>query len=214
MGLAIALALAALVLLVLWRLARLRGPGLQLLAAALLLGVAGYTLQGRAGLPGSPAAERPRASLPPALPLELAGEFYGRFNAATPWLIIANGYLQRGDSHGAVETLNSAVRASPKSSELWIALGNALVTHGGGRPSPASELAFQRSFALAPGHPAPPFFYGLMLLGQGEAGLALQLWRSLLAAAPADASWRPALAERIAAVEGLVAREAAEPARR
>ena len=54
--------LVAVTLGVLW-LARLRGAMLQLAAAALLFGAAGYALQGRPGLAGSPrtvAATRPR----------------------------------------------------------------------------------------------------------------------------------------------------------
>ena len=74
------------------------------------------------------AAERVAAALPPALPTALAAEFYGEFNVATSWLAIANGYMRRGNSEGAVATLTSAVRASPRTSELWIGLGNAMVT--------------------------------------------------------------------------------------
>lgn len=203
MGLLIGIAIAGLVLAILWRGRFARGPALQLVAAALMLGLAGYALQGRVGLPGRPAAERPAKSLPPAMPIELAGEFYGRFNAATSWLAIANGYMLRGDSEGAVATLTSAVRAIPRSSQLWIALGNALVTHNGGRPSPASELAFERSAYLAPRHPGPRFFYGLMLLQQGQVEPGLNLWKQVLAQAPPNASWRAGLAARIAVVEGL-----------
>lgn len=208
MGLLIGIGIAGLILAILWRGRFARGAALQLVAAALMMGLAGYALQGRVGLFGSPAAERPAKALPPAMPTELAGEFYGQFNAATPWLAIANGYMLRGDSEGAVATLTSAVRAMPRSSELWIALGNALVTHNGGRPSSASELAFERSAFVAPRHPAPRFFYGLMLLQQGEVDRALVLWRQVLAGAPADASWRTGLAARIAMIEALSRREA------
>lgn len=208
MGLLIGIAIAGVVLAILWRGRFAQGPALQLVAAALLLGLAGYALQGRVGLSGSPAAERPAKSLPPAMPIELAGEFYGRFNAATPWLAIANGYMLRGDSEGAVATLTSAVRAIPRSSELWIALGNALVTHNGGRPSPASELAYERSAFIAPRHPAPRFFYGLMLLQQGAVDRTLVLWKQVLAEAPPSASWRAGLAARMAMVETLRRQEA------
>ena len=211
MGLLIGIAIAGFVLAILWRGRFARGPALQLVTAALLLGLAGYALQGRVGLVGSPAAERPAKPLPPAMSIELAGEFYGRFNAATPWLAIANGYMTRGDSEGAVATLTSAVRAIPRSSELWIALGNALVTHNGGRSSPASELAFERSALIAPRHPAPKFFYGLMLLQQGEVERALVLWKQVLAGAPPNVSWRAGLAARIAMVEALSRREAPIP---
>ena len=203
MGLVIGLAMAGMLLALLWRARLARGAALQLVAAAMLLGLAGYALQGRVGLVGSPAAERVAAPLPPVMQRELAAEFYGEFNVATPWLGIANGYMARGDSAGAVATLTSAVRAYPRTSELWAALGNALVSHGGGRMSAAAELAYERSIKLAPRHPGPRFFYGLTLLQQGRVDDGLKLWRNLVAEASPGASWRPAMEARIAIVEGL-----------
>lgn len=168
-----------------------------------MIGLAGYALQGRAGLAGSPAAARAPEPLPPAMPVELASEFYGRFNSATFWLVLANSYMKRGDSASGVATLQSALRARPRDSELWIAFGNALVTHGGGRTSPAAELAYRRAAAAAPGHPGPAFFYGLARLRQGDADAALALWKQVLASAPPAASWRAGLELRIALVERL-----------
>lgn len=204
MGLLIGLAVAALTLAALWRVASVGRAGLQLAGAALLFGLGGYALQGKPGLRGSPAADRPVAALPPVIPIEIASEFYGRFNAAYFWLVIANGYAERGDSAGAVAILRSGLRAQPRDSELWIALGNALILHGGGRPSPASELAFARASRLAPLHPGPPFLYGLTLLGQGQPERALDLWRQAATRGPAAASWQPNLRARIATIERLI----------
>lgn len=201
MGLIIGVLLAAAIWLALHRTRALNGASLQLAAAALLIGLAGYSLQGRAGLAGSPAAERAPRPLPPVLPVELAGEFYGRFNVATPWIVIANGYMARGDGANAVTTLISAVRGAPRNSELWIALGNGLVAQNGGRMSPAAELAFAKGLSLAPQHPGPRFFYGLALLQQGKVDQGLDLWKHILRDAPPDVSWRPNLAARIAIVE-------------
>lgn len=213
MGLVIGVGIAALVWLAMWRARVIRGAALQLLGAALLVGLAGYTLQGRSDLRGSPAAERPPTRLPPVMPVELAAEFYERFNAASPWIILANGYMERGESADAVETLRSALRSSPRDSELWLALGNALVIHNEGRLSAAAELAFQRSASLAPGRPGPRFFYGLMLLGQGQGERGLALWKKVLRSAPADATWRPGLAEKINVVEQVLRARTADRAR-
>ena len=208
MGIAIGVLVATAAWFALRRAGVRQAAALQLTAAALLLGLAGYTLQGRPDLAGAPAGERPQKALPPVLPVELAGTFYGRFNAATPWIIIANGYMGRGDTANALATLNSGVRAAPRNSELWIALGNALIAHNGGRSSPASELAYQQSMALAPQHPAPRFFYGLALLQQGQAEQGLALWKEVLRDAPATASWRPDLLARVQVVESLMKRNA------
>ena len=203
MGLIFAILLAAAIWLALRRTRAMNGGSLQLAAAALLIGLAGYSLQGRAGLAGSPAAERPPRPLPPVLSVELAGEFYGRFNAATPWIVIANGYMARGEGANAVTTLISAVRAAPRNSELWIALGNGLVAQNRGRMSPAADLAFARSLSLAPQHPGPRFFYGLALLQQGKVDQGLGLWKQILRDAPPDVSWRPNLEARVEVVEQI-----------
>lgn len=209
MGLIIAGAIAGLVWLALWRSRRLAGASLQLAGAALLVGLAGYALQGRIGLAGSPASERGATALPPAMPMELAADFYERFNASTPWLVIANAYMGRGDSEGAIGVLQAALRAQPRQSQLWIALGNAMAIHNGGRVSPAVDLAFRRAELSAPGRPGPRFFAGLLLLQTGEVDEALVVWNGLLATAPAAAAWRPGLASKIAAVEAV--RRGAEP---
>lgn len=205
MGIIIGLVLVGLVWFGLRRTQALYGPALQLAGAALLLGLAGYALQGRASLAGSPASERVPDAVPPVMPIEMASEFYGRFNGAYPWLVIANGYARRGDSGGAVATIESAVRARPRDSELWIALGNALTAHSGGRLSPAAELAFRRSAALAPRHPGPPFFYGVALLQQGRPDDTLALWRQAASLGPESAGWQQNLRLRTALVEELSA---------
>lgn len=208
MGLVIGLSIAALTLAALSRTRALSRAGMQLAGAAMLFGLGGYALQGRAGLPGSPASERARAALPPVIPLEMAGEFYGRFNSAYPWLVIANGYSERGESADAVAILQSALKARPGDSELWVALGNALISHGGGRMSGAAELAFARAMSAAPRHPGPPFFYGLALLKQGHPRETVALWRQAATRGPPNASWQGSLATRTALVERLLEREA------
>lgn len=203
MGLIIAVAIAGLVWMALWRSRRLASASLQLVGAALLAGLAGYALQGRVGLTGSPASERRTTALPPAMPMELAADFYERFNASTPWLVIANAYMSRGDSEGAIDVLQAALRAQPRQSQLWIALGNAMAIHNGGRMSPAVDLAFRQAELSAPGRPGPRFFAGLLLLQTGQVDQALVVWNELLATAPKTAAWRSGLAAKIAAVEAV-----------
>ncbi len=96
--------------------------------------------------------------------------------------------------------MQSAVREHPGDPILWIGLGNALADHAG-TLTPASELAFRRAAELAPGHPAPRFFYGLALARSGDAKDAVALWKQILAEAPAEASWRPVVEDAIAALE-------------
>jgi cytochrome c-type biogenesis protein CcmH len=188
----VALALGAL------RMLGLRGAMLQLAAAALLFGAAGYALQGRPSLSGSP---RDVATARPPLPLTGARRaLMGQFNSADRWITIAESYASRGDTRSAAGVLGSAVREHPTDAFLWVGYGNALVDHSG-TLTPAARLAYARSLELMPNHPAPRFFYGLALARSGDRAGALALWKGILATAPADASWRPLVEGGIATLE-------------
>jgi cytochrome c-type biogenesis protein CcmH/NrfG len=71
--------------------------------------------------------------------------------------------------------------------------------------NPAAELAYRRAMVLAPRHPAPRFFYGMSLIQSGDIAGGERAWRQLLATAPAGASWRPVVAERLALIVQLKA---------
>lgn len=189
---------------VLWLL-RVRGAMLQLSAAALLFAGAGYATQGRPGLDSAPASAAAQAAPIPLTTLRHA--FFGNFSSSEHWLLIAESYARRGQTQDAAGLLRSAVREHPGEIALWIGLGNALADHAG-MITPASQLAFERAAEIAPGHPAPPFFFGLALARSGEPEAALALWRGVLAQAPADASWRPYVEDAIRAVEAGAARPA------
>lgn len=193
------LTLAALVALGLaaFRLLGLRGPMLQLAAAALLTGSAGYALQGRPGLAGSP---RAAAESRQVLPLSGArNAFFGQFTRTGHWLLMSDSMARKGNTADAAGLLRSAVREHPNDVALWVGLGNALVDHSG-MLTPAAELAYRRAAELAPGHPAAPFFFGVALARSGDRPGAVALWREILAEAPADASWRPLVEDAVAAL--------------
>jgi len=180
------------------RLLGLRGSFLQLAAAGLLFGCAGYALQGHPGLPG---ASRSAAQSEPPIPLtRMRHAFFGQFTGAESWLRISEALASRGNTKDAAGVLQSAVREHPDDPILWIGLGNALVDHGRGL-TPASQFAFERSAELAPGHPAPAFFMGLALARSGDRQAAVALWKDVLANAPADAPWRPLVEDVVAALE-------------
>ena len=192
LGVLVALGLAV------FRLLGLRGPMLQLGAAAMLAGAAGYALQGRPGLAGSP-----RAAAASAQVLPLTGPrnaFFGQFTRTGHWLMMSDSMARKGRTADAAGLLRSAVREHPNDVALWVGLGNALVDHAG-VVTPAAQLAYERAMELAPGHPAAPFFFGVALARSGDRAGAVAMWRQVLAEAPADASWRPLVEDSIAALE-------------
>lgn len=181
----------------LWLL-RVRGPLLQLAAAALLFGCSGYALQGSPGLAGSP---RQAQSFGSPVPLtEMRHSFFGNFAPNEHWLLMSEAIGSRGNSEEAVSVLDSAIRQHPDDPQLWIGLGNALVDNMG-TLTPASEFAYRRAAELAPGHPAPLFFMGLALARSGDPQGATAMWKEVLAGAPADAGWRPLVADALAALQ-------------
>ena len=195
-GFVILLAAAAAALLAM-RMLGLRGAMLQLAAAALLFGCAGYALQGRPGLAGSPrTAQADQAPIPLT---KFRHAFFGQFSGAETWLRISEALASRGNTEDAVGVLRRAVHERPGDPMLWIGLGNAIVDHSGGL-TPAGEFAYRRAAEIAPGHPAPAFFMGLALARSGDRQSAIALWNGVLANAPADAGWRPIVEDSLAVV--------------
>ena len=181
-----------------FRLMGLRGGILQMAGAALLFGAAGYAWQGRPGLAGE---SRSAAQKQPPIPLtRLRQAFDGSFNPNEHWHSMAAAIASRGDTGKAAGIMRAAVEEHPRDPTLWVGLGNALVDHSGVLTPPA-QLAYERARELAPNYPAPRFFLGLALARSGESAAAIALWRSVLADAPAQASWRPLVEDAILAIE-------------
>jgi len=172
-----------------------RGGLLKASAAALLLGAAGYALQGRPSLVSAPAQGSGGSEV---LSLTQARHaFFGNFTPAESWVRLSEGLARSGNTADAVGILQNAVRRYPGDAQLWVALGNALVDHSRGLTPPA-ELAYRRAAEVVPGHPAAPFFYGLALARSGDREAAVELWKRILATAPRDASWRPLVEQGVA----------------
>jgi cytochrome c-type biogenesis protein CcmH/NrfG len=199
MGMLLLLALVAITAVALWWAGRLRGAALQLTLAALMVGAAGYALQGRPSLAGAPKeAGRRAAPLPLTEPRQA---MLGRFNQSDRWLTIADSFAQRGDTLNAVGIIRAGLREHPDDAALHVGLGNALVDHAG-MITPAATLAYARARQLAPRLPAPLFFEGLALARSGKREEALALWRRALALTPPGTSYRPIIKGGIAALSG------------
>jgi len=197
MALLLLLTLIGLVLAAMWLL-RVRGPMLTLVAAALMFGGAGYAMQGRPGYAGAPATASAQTR---HLPLAKARHvLIGQFTKSEHWMIIADSYAARGETEDAVGLIQSGLREHPEDFALWVGLGNALVDHAGVM-TPAAELAYGRAARLAPWSAAPRFFHALGMLRSGQRDEALGEWKELLAAAPAEAEWRPLVEDGVAMLE-------------
>ena len=183
-----------------WRYGKLPRSAIELSAAVLLVGMAGYAWQGSPGQRGQSAQSREAAPrFDPAL-VTARKSMMGQFGNEAQWLDFADAMLGMGETQGAVLAMRSGIRDNPKSANLWVGLGNALVAHGNGLVSPAARFAFQHAAALSPLHPAPPYFMGIALAQEGKTEEAARIWIGLLARSPKNAAWVPDVEARLMAI--------------
>lgn len=182
--------------------------GREAIAAALVLGVAGYAWQASPGLPGAPKAAAEQFSNDASAMVEARGKVS---ESGIPpndrWIVIADGLARNGRYADAAEVLRGAVAANPGSSEAWLAMGNALVAHSDGLLTPAALYAFRRAARADPDAPGPPFFLGLAFARSGRYSEARELWVDLLRRAPEGAPWRAPLAEQLRSLDEFLNRQ-------
>ena len=206
------LLVAAAVFAVLVFVLKLPRQGREWVGAALLVGLAGYALQGSPGEGGAPKAPVETAGTADEALIAQRQSMGSAFGSGQSWLIVADGLSRRGQYGAAAQVLRRAVRENPRDADLWVALGNALVGHGDGFISPAAQFAFQRAATIAPQHPGPPFFMGLALAQSGRLVEARTIWAQLLANAPKDAAYRGDLEARLARIDSMIAMQGGAPA--
>jgi cytochrome c-type biogenesis protein CcmH/NrfG len=182
----------------LWRWGKLPRSAFEPVAAALLLGLAGYALQGKPEVPGKPVQPRAEAARFDEKQAETRAQMGQRFGSGPNWLVAADGAMRAGVPQAAVTYIKSGLKENPRDPDLWVGLGNVLIVHNGGMASPAATYAFQRAADIAPEHPGPPFFMGLALSQSGQFPQARAIWTELLARTPAEAPWRADLEARLA----------------
>lgn len=202
MGWIILIVLLAVAFGLLARFGNLPRTGLELLGAALLVGLAGYAWQGSPGQPGTPITSREAAGKVDAAAMTSLRKLRTGAGEEGAWLDMGDALTRAGATPEAVLAIRSGIRDHRNSPDLWVGLGNALIAHGDGVISPAAMFAFQHAASLSPEHPGPAFFYGLALAQQGLLEQAAQVWRELLSRTPPNAPWRADLVARIGAITG------------
>ncbi|MGU3390937.1 tetratricopeptide repeat protein [Sphingomonas sp. M1A8_2b] len=176
-----------------------------MVAAALMLGAAGYAWQGQPGLAGHSVSTGLAPTPDDGAMLELRDQMLERYTGAAAYLVAADAMTRIGDRRAAVQVLLGGIRVAPKSLVLWTGLANALTAHDANQVSPPALFAFQQAMRLAPRHPAPPFFLGLAYVRAGEFATARPYWAKALALTPAGISYRGEIAARLALLDRLLA---------
>ena len=204
MGWVFTLVFALVAVAILWRYARLPRAGIELVLAAALIGIAGYAWQASPNESGAPVPPRESAAgVEDVAAIATRKAMSGQFGTEAQTVDFADTLDRLGLTREAVIAVKTGLRKNPDSVELWVALGNTLVAHGGGMASPAAQYAFEHAGKLSPEHPAPPFFLGLAMAQSGRTEEALQIWRGLLARTPPDSPWRSDLEARIASLSAV-----------
>jgi cytochrome c-type biogenesis protein CcmH len=121
------------------------------------------------------------------------------------WEVLAPVYLRMGRFDDAVRARRNALRLNGASPAREADLGEALVYAANGLVTDEARGAFDRAIALDRSEPKARYFLGLAAEQDGRLAEAAQIWRALLAEAPAEAGWLGLVRTAIARVEGASA---------
>lgn len=184
---------------------RLKGGLWQIAAAAILLGMTGYALQGRPFLPSSPAKSLGGSEDAAVQLVEMRAEMDQSFGGAKRWLVTADSFAKQGDYKLSASYIQAGLKQNPDDPDLWSALGLQLMLASQGQMSPPAQLAFDKARAIRPNYPAPYYFAGLSRLFGGDLDSAILLWEKALTLATPKAKWKPRLESQLKAAKALQA---------
>jgi len=118
------------------------------------------------------------------------------------WEVIAPVYLRLGRFDDAVQANRNALRLLGETPGRQANLAEALVAQAGGVVTAEAKSLFDQVSSVDPDEPRAPFYLGLAAEQDGRRADAARIWRALLARAPADAPWLPAVRDALARAEG------------
>jgi cytochrome c-type biogenesis protein CcmH len=176
-------------------------------AAALVLGLVGYAVQGLPDLGGSPAVAAQADSKTADALILARSEMDRQFSTARPYLVTSDAFARDGDYKLAASYIKSGIRKNPAEADLWSGLGLQLMLASDGKMSAPAKYAFDQVRKFNPRAPAPDYFKGLVALFDGKPDETLKLWKGLLANAPKEAKWKDRLESQVLGLETLLERQ-------
>jgi cytochrome c-type biogenesis protein CcmH len=117
------------------------------------------------------------------------------------WEVLGPVYMRLGRFDDAVRSRRNVLRLLGESAEREADLGEALTGAANGIVTVEAKEAFERGVALDPNDVRARYFIGLAAEQDGRPKDAAEIWRKLLAQAPADASWAGFVRDSLARVE-------------
>jgi cytochrome c-type biogenesis protein CcmH len=184
-------------------------PGSQRRAVALAallvvsFGSAGtYLSLGSPMLPGQPLASRDQSQSMDAMIAQVEGHLARNPNDGRGWEVIAPVYLRLGRVEDAIKARRKALALSGETSERQAGLGEALVAASDGKITPEARKSFARAVELDGGNIKARYFMGVAAEQDGQPAAAVEIWRAMLAGAPADAPWAEFIRQEVTRVSG------------
>lgn len=190
---------------------------IALATAVPLLALSTYLLVGSPGMPGTPAAERAaRATLDSPLP-NLVAQVEARLREhpeeGMGWDAIAPIYLRLDRYREAADAFARASRLLGETPRRLLGFAEATVLANNGVVTEPAREAYQKVLQLEPTSLEARFWLALAKEQDGDLAGAAADYRAVLSEAPAGATWRPLVAERLEHVERGGGRKLAAPAR-
>lgn len=173
-----------------------------------LCAIALYLMAGSPGLPGQPIAARlnvPAEELPvEGLIARVERRLKENPQDIEGWESIAPAYLMLGRYDDAARAWTRAMLVDGVTAARLAARAEARVLANNGTVSAGARDDLEKAVALDAGEPRAQFLLGMAELEAGDREAALARWKALVAGAPEDAQWVPAIRARIAAAEGRI----------
>ncbi|MCG2625923.1 c-type cytochrome biogenesis protein CcmI [Bradyrhizobium sp. WYCCWR 13023] len=118
------------------------------------------------------------------------------------WNVLAPVLERLGRFDEAVRAYRNSITYNGESPERRSDLGEAITAAANGVVTAEAKAEFERAHALSADDPKANYFLGLAAEQDGRKDDAANIWRVLLAKAPADAPWRPLVQASLARVGG------------
>ena len=190
------------------------GRGHALLAAAIgvfviAIGVGSYLMLGAPEL-ALRGARGPNMQDLGSVVAPLVSHLHKAPNDIRGWTMLGKLYLTLDDPQDGAKAAARAITlsraAKSQSAEPYSTYGEAIVRLSSGAVPPEAEAAFEQALRLDAKDQASRYFLGFANAARGDNAKAVALWQSLLNDAPANASYRQELTDRIAALRAASGR--------
>ncbi len=165
-----------------------------------------YLMFGAPGQPGQPLSDRIAAPVDRSNTSDLVAKVEARLREhpedGKGWDVIAPVYLAQGKYQDAASAYATALRLLGNSIARLQGFADARIRAGNGIIADDAKAALEAVLALEPKRREPRIWLALAKEQDGNLAGAASDYRALIAEAPAEATWRKAIEDRLAAIEG------------